>query len=63
MGTINYYKNVHEIPQETVKYDYVIFDKEEQRVDRKEFAQTTQYQLSEILHVEFLYDGGYYSRY
>jgi len=61
-GRIDHFSDVSEICNEKSKYDFVVFDKNECGIDRKEFAQNSRYRINEIFHVEFLYDGGFYTR-
>jgi predicted CopG family antitoxin len=61
VGRLDHFSDVLEICNENNKYDFVVFDKDEYGINRKEFAQNSRYQINEILHVEFLYDGGFYT--
>lgn len=61
-GSIDHFSDVLEIRKENSKYDFVVFDKDEHGIDRLDFTQNSRYQINEILYVEFLYDGGFYTR-
>lgn len=60
-------KNIHrhtdiwDIDNQHSSYDFVIFDQNEYGIDRLKFAQNTRYRTTEILHTEFLYDGGFFT--
>jgi radical SAM superfamily enzyme YgiQ (UPF0313 family) len=56
------YSNIWDICDADVRYDFIILDKDEFGVDRHEFAQKSCYRANQILHVEFLLDGGYYAK-
>ncbi len=60
---IEHYCTIGEIFSMDVTYDFIIFDPNEFDIDRQEFAQRSRYLINEVLHVQFLLDGGYYSRY
>lgn len=63
MEAIEHYSNIWDICSTDVKYDFIVFDPNEFNVDRQEFAQRSRYLINEVLHVEFLLDGGYYTGY
>jgi radical SAM superfamily enzyme YgiQ (UPF0313 family) len=60
VAKMKHYSNIQEICDADVKYDLIVLDPEEFHVDRHEFAQRSRYLINEILHAEFLLDGGYY---
>jgi anaerobic magnesium-protoporphyrin IX monomethyl ester cyclase len=62
INAIIQYNDIWDIGNADEKCDFVIFDKNECGVDRKEFAKKSRYLVSEVLHVEFLLDGGYYAK-
>jgi hypothetical protein len=63
MGRIDYFHDMPDVYNNVSrKYDFVVFDKGEYGIDRREFAQNSRYQIKEILHPEFLCDGGFYAR-
>ena len=60
--TIDNYRDIRNICNVDMKYDFVIYDKYEFNVDRQEFSQNSRYLIDELMYTEFLLDCGYYAK-
>ncbi len=60
-NTVEHFSKIADVCNDNSKYDYIILDTLEHDIDRQKFAQNSLYQINEILHVDFLYDGGFYT--
>lgn len=62
VGALDLYSNVRDISDEDVKYDFIIIDKDECGIHRHEFAQRSDYNSKQIIHIEYLLEGGFYAK-
>lgn len=60
--SIEHFNTTEDACTDNRKYDFIIFDPlENDTMNRQTFTQNTSYQLDEVIPVDFLYDGGFYS--
>ena len=61
VGALEHLGTIQDICSSYGNYDFIVFDPNEFHIDRQELAQRSRYLIQEILHVQFLLDGGYYT--